>query len=148
MKRIIGLALALVFLGAGCPKTDGEAPTPPSAPVVTASQVFSDVECGYNLTYPASWSVERDANNVVRAVYDGKSVRIACAEEIPGIPTAVAPDNMTIDGAAGYLYHDASAKDGTPEDDLRVHHPKLVLDLSVRGSVGFVEEVATRLTWR
>ncbi|MFH0927901.1 MAG: hypothetical protein V1821_00325 [bacterium] len=106
-------------------------------------------ECGYSLRFKDGWGIQELGDRAIRITSGQNSVRVACAPEIPGIPLpAENIADISLNGVPAKLYHDASLKDGTPEDDLRARNLKLNLDISIRGTPGFVEEVAGRWLWQ
>ena len=115
----------------------------PSTPSALASSM-----CGFVYPKHDGWSVEDNKGGGVDIVKGSKEVMILCADEIPGIPL---PENkiesVIVDGVVGKLYHDASAMDGSPKDDIRVRTPANDADVSIRGTPGFVSEVAAGLVW-
>lgn len=63
-----------------------------------------------------------------------EQINVACSEEIPRPP--LKKDRIEVATVAGLtvnLYHDASAKDGTPLDAVIFTHPKNGLDIAILG---------------
>lgn len=151
----VGIAGYLVFQGFMMPpqsvtqKPPLTVPTPTSAPVVqNTPSAPTDSVCDLVMPKGPGWDVEYSKGGGIDIVLGTKHVLIACAPEIPGIP--LPPEKISdimVDGVAGKLYHDASAADGTPEDDVRVRVPMDDMDVSVRGTPGFVSEVVGVLKW-
>lgn len=114
----------------------GQAPTPTTA-------LYTNKECGFSLDYPAGLTLMEGATGsafLVNTQNQNESVAIACQEEIPRPPlTADKIETRTIynptktASVSARLYHDASAKDGTPIDELIFRHPKTGIDIFIAG---------------
>jgi hypothetical protein len=73
-----------------------------------------------------------------------EKISIACAGEIPRPPLPEERmEKIYIDGNQYTLYHDASAKDGTPIDAVIFNHPTRKIDI---GIFGFGEDFTQLLT--
>ena len=79
------------------------------------------------------------------------SVALACQEEIPRPPltlenieevTLISTSGASISGS---LYHDASAKDGAPVDELIFTHPTTGLDVFLAGFGATFQQILSSL---
>lgn len=115
---------------------------------VVEATLYRNFSCGFVMRVLPEWNVEDVTGATVISKGEAK-VQIGCASEIPGIP--VTEDRIRaseIDGESAKQYQISSLRDGAPEVDIRVRHPVLPLDVSVRGTPALVEEVAKALVWK
>jgi hypothetical protein len=119
--------------------TPNATPTPTPGPV---AQTYMDTYCGFSLTYPASYTVLENASGsaILNNTADKtKSITLTCQKAIPRPAlTADKIETLTIPTAMGAsisatLYHDSSAKDGTPIDVVIFKHPTNGMDAFVAG---------------
>ncbi len=126
-----------VIPAAGQSTTPALSPTPKEQ----AMQTYTSAECGISFQYPAEFTkLEASAGAMFLDPQSASSsVALACQDEIPRPPipadqiefiTLEATSGATV---SGRLYHDASAKDGTPVDELIFTHPKTRLDVFLSG---------------
>ena len=117
----------------------GASPTP--TPAVT-TQTYVDSYCGFSLDYPAGYAVLENASG--SAIFNNttdktQSITVTCQKDIPKPPlTADKIETLTIpivNGASvsAKLYHDSSAKDGTPIDAVIFRHPTNGMDGFIAG---------------
>jgi hypothetical protein len=125
-------------------------PTPTASPAPlkpdqqpAAMQTYLNANCGISLRYPGTLQeVESTTSGTILADQQtpASSVLIICQEDIPRVP--LPPDKIetikltSVTGDASVsakLYHDASAKDGTPIDKLIFTNPKTKLDVFIGG---------------
>ena len=111
-------------------------PTPRVTPKPELLRYESFV-CGITFQYPKTLT-KLDIETGGAMLVDGKnppnSVAVACQKDIPR--PALAADkieNLTIGSASAKLYHDVSAKDGTPVDKLIFTQPAKKIDVYVSG---------------
>ncbi len=107
-------------------------------PVVSLSnQADSRLEiCGLSFSYEPGFTLKQ-SSNAAELAGSNETIRVVCTAEIPRPP--LPPEKMeeiTLDGVKTTLYHDASAKDGTPLDAVIFKHPKKDLDVGIFGFGG------------
>lgn len=129
-------------------------PTPISSPSPTFAYI-SGATCGVSFQYPNTLTpLESSMSGTVFAnvASPDTSVIVICQKDIPRAP--LAPDkieSITIRAASGSgsvsakLYHDVSAKDGTPTDKLIFTHPKTGLDVFIGGFGAVFQQFITTL---
>lgn len=117
-------------------------PTPSPTGVPVALETFTS-ECGITFQYPGALDKLDSASG--SAVFtdptnEANSIAVTCQADIPRPPLLAANiESVALLPATGTatisarLYHDASAKDGTPIDKLIFTHPKTGLDVFVAG---------------
>lgn len=114
----------------------GASPTP--TPAVT-TQTYVDSYCGFSLDYPAGYAVLENASG--SAIFNNttdktQSITVTCQK---GIPRPALPagkiETFVLSGSSisATLYHDSSAKDGTPIDAVIFRHPTNGMDGFVAG---------------
>jgi hypothetical protein len=128
----------------GSTSTVAPAPTPTieQEPTPTTA-VYLNKACGFAFAYPTTLSLMDNATGsalLVHATDKNESIAVACQEEIPRPPiTASNIENMVIynetktASLSARLYHDASAQDGTPIDELIFRNPKTGMDVFIAG---------------
>lgn len=150
---VIIIIIAAILVTRDFKSAAQDAPKPSIAvgepnPSMPKPEGFEEPMCGFVVAAKPEWSIDYNKGGGLSIVMGAKEVTVVCAEEIPGIP--VSPEQIVdtqIDGVAAKLYHDASPKDGTLQDDIRVKHPTTGVDVTVRGTPGFVAEVGATLKW-
>jgi hypothetical protein len=105
-------------------------------------QTYMDTYCGFSLTYPASFTILENASGsaILHNTADKtQSITLTCQKAIPrpALP-ADKIETLTIPTASGAtiaatLYHDSSARDGTPIDEVIFKHPTKGMDGFVAG---------------
>lgn len=130
------------------PVSDEAKITPITSPTPTLAYLSGNT-CGITFQYPNTLTpIESTASGTILASRDkpDDSIVIICQHDIPRTPlTDDRMERMTIRAATGSatisatLYHDASAKDGSPIDKLIFTHPKTGLDVFV-GGIGPIYE--------
>lgn len=140
------IAALLVGINIGrslAPQQTATAPTP--TPIVTQSPItlLTGSTCGITFQYPSTLTaMESSTSGVILAnsKTPGDSIIVICQDDIPRI--ALTPDKIetmkilsatNAASASAKLYHDASAKDGTPVDKLIFTNPKTGQDVFVAG---------------
>ncbi len=109
-----------------------------SAVLINGKYVYSNLNCGYEITYPQNW---------LRLDYDGRSIglsntssspssnlAIICAPNIP--KPALSADRINeykIGTISAKLYHDASPKDGSPLDEIIAKIPDKNMEIFIAG---------------
>lgn len=116
-----------------------QTPTPtPGTPI----QTYMDTFCGFSLSYPASFTILENASGSAilnNAADKTQSITLTCQKAIPRPPlSADKIETLTIpivNGASvsAKLYHDSSAKDGTPIDAVIFRHPTNGMDGFIAG---------------
>lgn len=123
-------------IGTGSP-TPALTPTP--TPGVTT---YTDAYCGFSLQYPAGYTVLENASGSAilnNATDKTQSITLTCQTEIPRPPLpankieTIALPTTTGATVSAKLYHDSSAKDGTPIDAVIFRHPTNTMDGFVAG---------------
>ncbi len=113
--------------------------TPPAAlatPTLATLQLTNDY-CGIEFSYPGSLTKLDSASGssvLVNPQNAGETVVIICQKDIPRAPLPPEKiETVTIGSISAKLYHDASAKDGQPIDNLIFRHPQKNLDIFIGG---------------
>lgn len=114
-------------------------PTPvaPSPTPTIALSTYSSSYCGISFSYPKNLTkIEAQTGGAmfIDSVHPNQSIALACQKEIPRVP--LTPDKIEtikIGSISATVYHDASAKDGTPVDKLIFTHPKNKMDIFISG---------------
>lgn len=146
MLAVIAALLVGFNLGRSFPKQEAAntqpSPTPFTSPTPTIGYLRATA-CGIAFQYPNSLTpIESSDSGTIYASTSNPdtTVLVLCQKEIPRVP--LTPDKMevrTLRAATGSatvsatLYHDGSAKDGTPIDKLIFTHPKTGLDVLIGG---------------
>ncbi len=111
-------------------------PTPVATPTPSLA-TYTNSFCGISFQLPETFLVLDTASGsaVLSNPTDGKdSLILVCQHGIPRPPlTADKIETITIASTSARLYHDASAKDGTPIDKLIFRHPSKRLDVLLSG---------------
>ncbi|MCX6793634.1 MAG: hypothetical protein NTY06_00845 [Candidatus Gottesmanbacteria bacterium] len=114
-------------------------PTPTPGEVV---QTYTDTYCGFSLNYPTGFTVLENASGsaILNNTSDKtQSITLTCQKAIPKPAlTADKIETLTIPKTGGAsvsakLYHDSSAKDGTPMDIVIFRHPTNGMDSFIAG---------------
>jgi hypothetical protein len=120
-------------------------PTPTASPESTtsATQLYTNTMCGFTLQVPTTLSFMEGASGsafLINANNQNESIAIACQSDIPRPPltldkieTVILYNEAKTASAAAKLYHDASAKDGTPLDQFIFYHPTKDMDVFIAG---------------
>jgi hypothetical protein len=145
---VIGLAiLAAAVVGVNITRKKPENQAKTQAPLKPVSPAtFTSDSCGIRFEYPPSFlKAETPDTNAIFTDAFGNSISLVCQKDIPGIAL---PDDkietVPLGNVPAKLYHDASAKDGTPVDKLIFTNPKTGLDVFIAGyGVGFSQVVST-----
>jgi len=123
-------------------QTASDAPLSPTPLPTLAPVLYTNSVCGFTLSYPAALTMIGNATEsaiLTNTKDTTQSVIIACQKDIPRpalMPTRVEtllianPHGATI---SAKLYHDSSAKDGSPIDELIFRNPKNGIDIFVAG---------------
>jgi len=148
LVTVLAVFAALVVgvnLGKRLTPTEAPNPSPTSTPIAAptpAIATYTNEACGFSFTYPTTL-IRTDATNSALFVHKtdkDESIVALCQEEIPRPP--IPPDNIerrTLYNEAqtasisARLYHDASAKNGTPLDELIFRNPKTGMDIFIAG---------------
>jgi len=120
----------------------GTLPTQITTPSPTFAYLVGST-CGVSFQYPNTLTpMESSTSGTVFAnlSHPDESVIVVCQKDIPRIALpADKIESMNIPVASGTasvsarLYHDTSAKDGSPTDKLMFTHPKTGLDVFIGG---------------
>jgi hypothetical protein len=99
---------------------------------------YEDINCGVSIDYNQEFirqDTEQDNSVIIMEKDNPKSaIFIACEKEIPQPPlSADKIEIITIDGIKGKLYHDSSAKDGSPRDEAIFIHPFREMEVILAG---------------
>ncbi len=129
-------------------------PTPFFSPTPKPTNLTGS-SCGVSYEYPNTLTaMESSGSGVILTNTQNpeSSIVVVCQPEIPRVP--LPPDKIeaiTLKSATGTatisakLYHDASAKDGTPIDKLIFTHPKTGLDVFIAGFGPIFQQLITSL---
>lgn len=109
----------------------------PAASPTPGKLEFTSEACDFSLSYPDTLtSIDSPGNTLVLVnKADNKDTVVAtCQKDIPRPPLPQSKtETIKIGSTSATLYHDASAKDGTPIDELIFRHPKTRLDVYLAG---------------
>jgi hypothetical protein len=113
-------------------------PSPLASPT-PAPVNYTLPDCGVSFVYDPQFTLqEASASAQLTQTSTGEKISVACAASIPKPPLPKEKvDDITVAAVKTKLYHDASAKDGTPVDVVVVRHPSRKLDV---GFFGFGEK--------
>ena len=118
-------------------------PTPTPLVTQTPTTMVAGSACGITFQYPSTLTaMESSTSGIIlaNAKTPGDSIIVICQDDIPRV--ALTPDKIetmkilsatTAASASAKLYHDASAKDGSPIDKLVFTNPKTGQDVFVAG---------------
>ncbi len=115
-------------------------PTPTPPPLTL--QTYMDTYCGFSLSYPSTFIVMENASGsaILNSPSDKtQSITLTCQKGIPRPPLPEDKiETLTIPTASGAsvsakLYHDSTARDGTPIDSVIFRHPTNGMDGFVAG---------------
>lgn len=137
--------------------TSTVAPLNPNVTPTPILLLYTNTMCGFTLKYPATLTlVDSETGNsaILNNAEDEKqSMAIACQKEIPRPPIVASQietlkifDTNGTSTISAKLYHDASAKDGTPTDALIFTNPKNRLDIFIAGYGDIYNEVIKSVT--
>jgi hypothetical protein len=115
----------------------------PTPPRTTEPMVYTNTSCGFALTFPSTLTLMDSATRSALLIHESdteQSVALACQADIPRPPlTGDKIETLTLYNEAktasvtARLYHDASANDGTPIDQLIFTHPTTSMDVFIAG---------------
>jgi len=139
---VIGVNIGRRLNPAQTPLPPVPSPTLP-APSPAVLQIYKNPICGLTFSYPDSLTKEEDASGSAAFSNSSSGQQIAvvtCQNEIPRpaiLPTKVETLRITNDLAtssvSAKLYHDSSAKDGTPVDVVIWRTPDTTFDVYIAG---------------
>src|SRR3989344_6375559 len=100
-----------------------------------APKTYTSSNCGLSFNYDPDFSVtEASATTTLTNAKTGENIYILCGTEFPRPPlSAEQIETATVAGQKATIYHDASAKDGTPLDVVVFSHPKNNLEVALFG---------------
>ena len=145
---IILAVIAALVVGVNIGKSTGTQSTVPATtptPIPTQKiPPYTSSRCGISLSYPGNLRISESSTSSTMFV-DPTSpaslpVTLTCQPHIPGVP--ISPDKIesyviesmaSAATASAKLYHDTSAKDGTPIDKLIFTNPAKHLDVFISG---------------
>lgn len=123
------------------PKIIYTSPTPIATnSAQTVTYAFTD--CGISFSYQNDFTLTESSQGAqltrpiakTSTTKEPETINLACSGQIPRPPLARDRiDTATVAGLTVNLYHDASAKDGTPLDAIIFTHPKNGLDVAILG---------------
>lgn len=118
------------------------AASPKPNPAQTTKQ-YTNAICGVSFLYPDGLTALEDASGsaiFINATDNKQAVAVTCQKDIPRPPlppekieSRILTNALGTATVAASLYHDASAKDGTPVDSLIFRHPTIGLDVYIAG---------------
>lgn len=127
--------------------------TPTLAPIVQPTpilELYENKYCGVSFNYPNNLNLLESASGSAVFTSPDKpedSFLLTCQNEIPR--PALTDDKievLVIASTSARLYHDASAKDGTPLDKLIFRHPTKRLDVLISGFSATFQDIIQSLT--
>lgn len=100
-----------------------------------AGKFFSHPQCGLSFTYPADFQLSSASDSVqLTNTLTNEQINLICGIEFPRPPLAKERiETATIAGQPATIYHDASARDGTPVDVVAFNHPENGLEIALFG---------------
>ena len=141
---VFAALLVGVNIGKGMKKQAAPTPSVPSptpTPVITI-QTYLDTYCGFSLSYPSNYTVLENASGsaILNNPTDKtQSMTLTCQKNIPRpaltadkIETLTIP-STSVASVSATLYHDSSARDGTPIDAVIFHHLANGMDAFIAG---------------
>lgn len=108
-------------------------PTPVPTPVAFVPYINKD--CGISFSYPEDFTKE-EATNAARltSTLSKETIDIACGKTLPKPPLPKEKiEAVTVASISATIFHDASAKDGSPRDVVVVTHPQKQLEIALFG---------------
>lgn len=124
-------------------------PLPTVQPTPTL-EFYENKYCGVSLNYPNNFSfLESASGSAVFTNLDNPkdSFLLTCQNEIPRPALSGEKiETLTLASTSAKLYHDASAKDGTPIDKLIFRHPTKRLDVLISGFSTTFQDIIQSLT--
>lgn len=118
------------------------APTSIASPTPTLI-LYSNQSCGFSFLYPDTLTKMEDASGSAIFIQTGskmQTVAVACQKNMPrppvsetNIETFLLTNDLDTASISAKLYHDSSAKDGSPMDALIFRNPKNGLDIFIAG---------------
>ncbi|HUD19920.1 MAG TPA: hypothetical protein VMR81_05765 [Patescibacteria group bacterium] len=139
---VVGVNIGKKFTGQNAPPIQ---PSPTASPTLASIPLstYTNSECGATLEFPSTLTKLEDGSGsavLVNQTDTKQSILITCQDSIPRPPLdsnkivqAFVPYSTGTGSVAATLYHDSSAKDGTPVDDFIVRIPKTTLDFYLSG---------------
>lgn len=137
----------------GTVTTPAVSPTPAASPAPEMTE-YTNPLCGFTVSYPNTLTMMGSSTGsaiLTNANDATQSVAIACQNDIPRPaldPTRTEKIQISNPGGStisATLYHDTSAKDGTPIDKLMFRSPKNGADVFIAGSGDTFSEVIKSL---
>lgn len=105
-------------------------PTPQPNPIG-----YNLTDCGLSFTYEPEFNLETASSSAqLTSKTTQEQINIVCVPEIP--KPALPPekvDEIELAGNKAMLYHDTSAKDGSPLDAVILTHPNLEIEIGIFG---------------
>lgn len=129
------------------------APTP--TPLPLSFITYTNAACGFSFDYPNSFTkMDNASGSAVLVSPDGKeSITVTCQKDIPREPmppekieTKILFNEARSASISAKLYHDTSARDGTPLDVLIFRNPKNGLDIFLAGTGTAFQKIINSLT--
>lgn len=113
-------------------------PTPGSIePTDIPDLTYSSADCGISFEYPASFTkIDNPQGGAIfsAGADSNETIAVTCQKQIPRPPLPLDKiETMPIGTVSAKLYHDGSAKDGTPIDKIIFTHPRTKLDVYIAG---------------
>ena len=141
------IAALVVGVNIGRNLSPAQAPIPSPTVTITPSPIttlqYKSTKCGVSLSYPSNLQVNESTTSAtafIDATHPEQSTILICQHNIPR--AALSPDkieSVTIHSEtsaatiSAKLYHDTSAKDGTPVDALIFTNAKKGFDVYIAG---------------
>lgn len=123
-------------------------PTPILSPIPMLAE-YKNAMCGITLSHPTSLTVLDDASGsaVLTDEKTKTAIIVTCQKDIPRPPLPEDKiETVKVASITAKLYHDASAKDGTPIDKLIFRHPKKHIDVFIAGLGDTFKQIIATVT--
>lgn len=119
-----------------------------ASPAPLAGSTYQNEPCQFTVDYPGGWTLSPDATGTTITSQAGEEVNIACQSDIPRPP--LTPDKIeaiVVDGVNAELYHDVSARDGSPVDKVIGDIPGSDLDFYLAGYGEAFDNLVSSFRW-
>ena len=120
--------------------------TPISSPLSLLN--YSSSDCGVTFSYSPTYQLQEASDSAILTnSQTGDEITLICGTEFPTPP--LPPEKIeeaTIAGQLATIYHDASAKDGSPLDVVVLTHPQRLLQIALFGFGQSFQQLLNTLT--
>ena len=159
LLAVVAAFLVGTLVGRNLPKSTTilvtPAPTPSIQPTpITRFITYTDETCKLSLEYPNTLEVLESTNSgtlLTDPNNEKDTVLVVCQQDIPRVP--LVPEKITsvilhtTKGAtvSAKIYHDTTARDGTPMDKLIYSHPTSGMDVLIGGFGAMFDRLITTI---